>query len=202
MSDTLFAEASTAIAPSIIAGIAPDISTDDDKLRRPDAVSAQLGPKPPTLELTGNPTCDHCGQPFTRRAGSGGKPQRFCGAECRKAHNAGATTQRTPTASKSTSAEPKQRPAAVRTSGAPYQCSIPHQLAIHLREVADGGIEITQEDSRGDEVSRIDVSAQNAVALARLILFTAGFVAINISTYDGGWIDISDGDLAENFYKG
>jgi hypothetical protein len=29
------------------------------------------------------PLCDHCGRPFSRRAGTGGKPQRFCTSECR-----------------------------------------------------------------------------------------------------------------------
>jgi hypothetical protein len=29
------------------------------------------------------PLCDHCGRPFSRRDGSGGKPQRFCTSECR-----------------------------------------------------------------------------------------------------------------------
>lgn len=34
------------------------------------------------------PTCEQCGEPFARRTGSGGKPQRFCSTDCRMAFHA------------------------------------------------------------------------------------------------------------------
>ena len=47
-----------------------------------------------------NLECEHCGQPFTPRSGTGGKPQRFCSAECRAAsHNKPQRSQRSPTCS-------------------------------------------------------------------------------------------------------
>jgi hypothetical protein len=51
-----------------------------------------------SIESTDTPTsqnlqatrCEHCEEIFAPRKGSGGKPQRFCSTECRKAFHAGA----------------------------------------------------------------------------------------------------------------
>ena len=34
------------------------------------------------------PVCEQCSNPFSRRTGSGGKPQRFCSTECRRLFHA------------------------------------------------------------------------------------------------------------------
>ena len=39
----------------------------------------------PLLDLSPAPICEQCSQPFAPREGSGGKPQRFCSADCRTA---------------------------------------------------------------------------------------------------------------------
>ena len=45
-----------------------------------------------------HPACQQCGDSFTPRKGSGGRPQRFCSAECRVAfHAKGQRSQRSPT---------------------------------------------------------------------------------------------------------
>jgi hypothetical protein len=75
--------------------------------------------------------------------------------------------------------------------------SIPSQAAIECAALPDGGVEIIQE--RGQ---RIEVAAGNAVQLARLILYAAGFNGIGIYTYEGGGcVDVEDGQLAANFEK-
>src|SRR5262249_24734668 len=50
----------------------------------------------PPIEADACPTCDYCGQPFEPRTGSGGKPQRFCSADCRSTFHA-QRGQRAPT---------------------------------------------------------------------------------------------------------
>src|ERR1700731_4984301 len=40
--------------------------------------------------------CEQCSKPFAPRAGSGGKPQRFCSAECRTAFHAQRYQRRSP----------------------------------------------------------------------------------------------------------
>lgn len=37
-----------------------------------------------------SPVCEQCGEPFAKRAGSGGSPQRFCSAQCRQASHTNA----------------------------------------------------------------------------------------------------------------
>jgi MYM-type Zinc finger with FCS sequence motif len=58
--------------------------------------SAQAERKPEENEIS--KSCEHCGQQFEPRSGSGGKPQRFCSTECRLAfHGKPQRSQRTPT---------------------------------------------------------------------------------------------------------
>jgi hypothetical protein len=47
------------------------------------------------------PLCEECGQPFTERKGTGGKPQRFCSPECRTTYHSEnrQRDQRSPTCS-------------------------------------------------------------------------------------------------------
>jgi hypothetical protein len=60
---------------------------------RPSAASAELIGH---ADLLGHkPKCDQCGEPFEPRSGKGGKPQRFCSQECRRAFHT--EPQRAPT---------------------------------------------------------------------------------------------------------
>lgn len=43
------------------------------------------------------PLCEHCRTPFEPRSGKGGKPQRFCSQECRRAFHSESEPQRGPT---------------------------------------------------------------------------------------------------------
>lgn len=45
----------------------------------------------------GDQVCPQCERTFTPRAGNGGKPQRFCSAECRRAFHANNPAPKTPT---------------------------------------------------------------------------------------------------------
>jgi hypothetical protein len=49
-------------------------------------------------DLIDKPLCENCQKPFEPRSGSGGKPQRFCSADCRATfHNDAQHSQRSPT---------------------------------------------------------------------------------------------------------
>jgi len=73
--------------------------------------------------------------------------------------------------------------------------SIEPQAEVCVLAVNDGSIEIEQKSPMGkDDDQRIFVAAQNAVRLARMILFAAGFKNIVIATgMGGGFVDIEDG---------
>lgn len=49
-------------------------------------------------QLAPSCSCEHCGKPFEPRAGSGGKPQKYCSVDCRRAADA-QRDQRAPTRS-------------------------------------------------------------------------------------------------------
>lgn len=79
---------------------------------------------------------------------------------------------------------------------------IPRQAAINCLPLADGGVEIRQAADLGPEEDQtVTVTDSNAVALARSILFAAGFKAIYIATEGpgGARVDLADGALAKNF---
>lgn len=79
--------------------------------------------------------------------------------------------------------------------------TIPHQALIECRPTNDGTVEIFQAGQHGpDDDQRIDVAPRNAVALARRILWAAGFKSIGIFAYvkGGGCIDLEDGDEPES----
>jgi hypothetical protein len=80
--------------------------------------------------------------------------------------------------------------------------TIPRQAEIVCAALKEGGIEIEQECLLGGEPTIIHVAEGNAVALARRILYAAGFQTVLISTHEkGGCVDLDDGDLARNFYR-
>lgn len=53
---------------------------------------------PPAIDQT----CEHCGGDFVPRTGSGGKPQRFCSADCRTAFHERQRSQHGPTCARET----------------------------------------------------------------------------------------------------
>jgi hypothetical protein len=74
---------------------------------------------------------------------------------------------------------------------------IPHQARIECSMTADGMVQVWQEGQHGaDDAERIHVTVNNSVALARRILWAAGFKSIGIYAYakGGGCVDIDDGD--------
>lgn len=81
---------------------------------------------------------------------------------------------------------------------------VPSQRAIEAREAAGGAVELWQECQSGSEEGFIiNIAAGNAVAVARSVLYAAGFKNILIATLEkGGYVDVDDGQLAANFGKG
>lgn len=78
--------------------------------------------------------------------------------------------------------------------------TIPHQARIECSLTPNGDVQIWQEGQHGlDDDDRIHVAPRNAVALARCILFAAGFKSIGIYAYvaGGGCVDLEDGDTPE-----
>jgi hypothetical protein len=74
---------------------------------------------------------------------------------------------------------------------------IPHQARIECSMTADGMVQVWQEGQHGvDDAERIHVAVNNSVALARRILWAAGFKSIGIFAYarGGGCVDLEDGD--------
>jgi hypothetical protein len=81
-----------------------------------------------------------------------------------------------------------------------FRWAIPHQARIECAMTTDGEIEIWQEGQHGsDDADRIHVARGNAVALARIILWAAGFKSIGIFAYvkGGGCVDLEDGDTPD-----
>jgi hypothetical protein len=152
------------------------------------------------------PRCDQCGEPFEPRTGNGGKPQRFCSSECRVAfHNEPQRGQRSPTCIAPSllaavqEPKPKAAPGAI---GEDYCWVVPFQPRIECSQTNDDEIEIEQiSPVHDDENIRICVARSNAVRLARCILWAAGFKSALIATGDGGggYRDVEDGDLPEQF---
>lgn len=102
----------------------------------------------------GNPRCDHCGEPFTPRKGSGGRPQRFCSNDCKVAfHAEDQRSQCSPTYSAETTlAAFRQPPTSEPTSDDFRSLSddaviIPEQQAIACYFNPAGDLVIRQERS-------------------------------------------------------
>lgn len=158
------------------------------------------------------PTCAQCDKPFAQRKGSGGKTQRFCKPECRAAWHADRQrSQRGPTCSEETqlaagtvARSEENHPCAEFAVEEPGDLEvywgIHSQIAIEVRPLKDGGVEIAQENASRDEEDLVHVAAGNAVRLARSILYAAGFKSIGIFTHvKGGCEDIQDGDEPRHF---
>ena len=158
---------------------------------------AQAGTAGPKALTSARIECRHCVELFEPRQRSGGKPQQFCSSACRFAfHQRGQRDELGPTCN-SPSAEPSTATHFdPQNEPAEQHCwSIEPQAEVCVLAVNDGSIEIEQKSPMGkDDDQRIFVAAQNAVRLARMILFAAGFKNIVIATgMGGGFVDIEDG---------
>lgn len=160
-------------------------------------VDAQAGTAGKEVLAAARIECKHCGKLYEPRRRSGGKPQRFCSSACRFAfHQRGQRDELGPTcnspsaeSSAATQVDPKNEPAKE------HCWSIEPQAEVRVWAVNDGSIEIEQKSPMGEEDDqRIFVAAPNAVRLARMILYAAGFDNIVIATGNGGgFVDIEDG---------
>ena len=127
-------------------------------------------------------TCQHCLKAFTPRKGTGGKPQRFCGTECRTAFHAEAQRcQRGPTCDAETTLPAATQPPASKAAQAGSDedgtCTefdwlkdegdvvLPSQAAIALYFNRRGDLVIRQEaDFARDEDSFVYVEKGNVQA--------------------------------------
>lgn len=131
------------------------------------------------LDTEPKATCEHCGNPFEPRKGSGGKPQRFCNAECRQAFHANAQhSQRSPTYDTARPLPAGLQPAA-RPEPEPYfwaaqevaDCLVvPSQPATAVYWNDRGDIVIRQERRDYDDDSFVFVTPANARALAAALI--------------------------------
>lgn len=160
--------------------------------------------------------CDwfECEKWFVPRARSGGRPQKYCCEDCRRAADADRKAnapQREQRESDKSSAEQSGTDLAGKTLPEPeeletYDGTLPRQDAVAVKSVpgqtAMGhDVEIEQEDPNGDRPDRITVNSQNVVRLCRMMLWAAGFKTITIATRSaGGFVDLHDGDQAGNHY--
>jgi hypothetical protein len=164
-------------------------------------------PSAASPDLIGKPLYENCHTSFEPRAGSGGKPQRFCSTDCRRAFN---NAQRAPTPPTCIAPNPPAVPDSPQPKPAPAPIGedrcwvVPFQPRIECSATHDDEVEIEQISSiHSDENVRIHVARSNAVRLARNILFAAGFKSVLIATLDGvgGYSDVEDGDLPEPLAK-
>ena len=157
--------------------------------------------------LCEQPACARCGVPFELRKTSGGKPQKYCSETCRRKADAERKAN-APQRAQREDAEPalvEPTPLApeVAPPAEPTYWRINRQYEIEVRTCTDGTVEIEQESQHtgigDDDTDTIIVNRENAVALARRILWAAGFDRIGIYTYanGGGCDDLSDGDTAD-----
>ncbi len=140
-----------------------------------DAVTAEL-PLAPT-EIASK--CEHCGNPFEPRKGSGGKPQRFCSSDCRQAFHANAREgQRSPTCDPATGLTAPQEAIVQRLMGEARkgreadfwhplegdckECTaVPSQPAIAVYWNHRDQVVIRQERSDGDDDDVVLVDPKN-----------------------------------------
>lgn len=241
----------------------PSLSTCEplDTLFDTDAAVGQSVTLDEQIARSGNVACAKCGTLFWPRNGTGGKPQKFCSVDCRRAadaeRKANAPTrepQRAQNAelSKLERAEqieewrelvaqlgpPSNQPAekgirktaeelgvstrevhraeeiaqitddakdAAVEAREPWQGRIDRQYAIEVVGVDNCSsidVHLTQEGQHGhgDEDATIIVTAANAVKLARMILWAAGFRAVGFYALTRhGNQDIEDGAEADQF---
>jgi hypothetical protein len=99
-----------------------------EQLRLGDDVGVGDGVVEPIASLDNCATCEHCGEEFTPRARSGGKPQRFCCTQCRqRRHSANpnvAQRSGSPVGA-SDVASSKEPDEESRTSGLPIGSTVP-----------------------------------------------------------------------------
>lgn len=118
--------------------------------------------------------CEHCGGTFEPRNGSGGKPQRFCNAECRFAFHAnGQRAQRSPTCSEETNREaviaPTQEESAPTDDGEDFcwtdtkSVVIPEQQAVAVYFDSSDDLVIRQERTWDREEDSIVIIAKHNV---------------------------------------
>lgn len=151
------------------------------------------------------PRCEHCQQPFTPRSGSGGKPQRFCSPTCRQSFHAAeglGSQRRAPHVGEGEKIGPAdpEKSMAVLTAAAGADTesvwTIPAQHEIEIiSSVGNEPIKLIQLDPLGNEDATILVVRSNAVALARRILWAAGFRSVGLyeQNEQGGCTDLCDG---------
>jgi hypothetical protein len=167
------------------------------ELRKIDAIAAELAVEDSA------PKCEHCGNPFQPRKRSGGKPQKYCSEECRRAYkpNAG-QCEPTPAQRETLPVPPEPKPAPEPPSDdIGWYWSLPYQARIEVARTTADEIEIEEHSPvHPDENSRIIIARSNAVRLARCILFAAGFQSVLIARRGkGGYSDLEDGSLPEHF---
>src|SRR5690349_1327081 len=89
-------------------------------------------------------SCEQCGEPFAKREGSGGKPQKFCSPECRQAfHSDSQRSQRSPTCDVAT--VPAATPIADPVKAATEACEA--QIAAILGEQPEEQFDWIKDDS-------------------------------------------------------
>jgi hypothetical protein len=95
---------------------------------------------------------------------------------------------------------PRDRPTDA-VSGDDLCWTVERQDLIEVMGVRDGSIEIIQRSPLGeDDDECVTVASRNVVALARRILWAAGFNAVLIATGGrGGYSDLADGSVPEDF---
>jgi hypothetical protein len=155
--------------------------------------------------------CAHCGEQFTPREGSGGKPQKYCSPKCRAAAHRNsaqpANVAKVPNVQPNATWTPQAGSHAARTLDLdddrevnefdPGDCwGVPAQLAIECSRPDKDHVLIQQLANHSEENVSILIARSNSVRVARSILYAAGFRAITIAQRDGsGWVDLEDGDL-------
>jgi hypothetical protein len=183
----------------------------ESHLQKIDKIAEEGQAEDEIARAAGKTACQHCGQWFMPRARSGGRPQKYCRPECTRAadaeRKAGTANPHQP------ESQPAESPALAPSEDVitpvvnldPWQGRIDRQYAIEIAGVPNCGstdVHIEQEGQHGfgDESSTIIVTAANAVRVARMILWAAGFRSVTIAAgVKGGWVDVEDGQEADQF---
>lgn len=170
----------------------------------------------------GNVTCQYCGKLFWPRTRSGGKPQKFCSTECRRAADAERKANAEPAAQRDDQREENPAPDTPEISDASapepeplatWDGGIPRQLEITIKSIKSqsalgNDVEIAQEGNYGwDECDKIVVASQNVLKLCRQILWAHGWKEIHfirdrdelpVTPY--GSVVVQDGDEPGEHY--
>ena len=186
----------------------PDLFIPESDLQKIDKIADEIAGEKEDAKTTGKCECHHCGEFFDPRSGSGGKKQKYCTEECRRA----ADNER-----KANAPQRAQRAEAETSEGddhpieeiETFHGSIPRQLEIKVKSTKGesymgNDVELQQEGHYGfaEETDTIIVSSQNVLRLVRMILWAHGFKTIKIAHSDNGmmWEDLNDGDEPGNHY--